>query len=148
MASSVPMHDSIVRHCGHQKIEWDGGLPVGVYPAAFELYAKDNGYLSTSWLEYFGNNSLVSLKETVVAMENSGRKLGKNSALVTLSVSQMLTNAKAGYAIKLRVLHEPKLGGGNKAYSTVRGYQPGAPQAFLVDVFLISQTHIVCVGHL
>lgn len=75
----------IVRHCGHQKVEWVDGRVAGVFPQAFELRSEDEGYLSASWLEYFSGERAQQLRNTIAVMRASGRKIGANSALVELS---------------------------------------------------------------
>lgn len=116
----------------------------GVFPEAFELAAEKNGYpeewLSTTWLEFF--QTATSRDEQCVcvmnAMKTTGFEPKRSGALAILSVGRLIQNGRACLLkLRLRVLHEPKLGKGNPAYAPVRGYKAGCPKDVIHDVFVV-----------
>ena len=59
--TSLSDDDHVVRHVTHTLIDWDDdtGAIRGIFPQAFELKAKDEGYLSACWREFFAGPKLA-----------------------------------------------------------------------------------------
>jgi len=141
----LPDGSHIARHCGHQKVHFQKGV---VFPEAFALQEKDDGYLSASWLEFFAGDETERLRATANSMRQAGRKLGPNSALTLLSADRVRTSARELHNTPLRTLHEPEPLPGNPAYAVVRGYREGASERFLHDVFCLNCVSVTRVGDL
>ncbi|WGS02207.1 hypothetical protein MTX26_15880 [Bradyrhizobium sp. ISRA443] len=110
----------VVRHVSFQQIDRDdSGAIRGIFPQAFILYPKDQGYLSASWLEFFAGSTHDRVA-AVAAFLAKTRKVTVKQAFACGRVGD-IKEACAQFDQKIRVVHEP--GDDNLAYTAIRRYQ-------------------------
>ena len=111
----------VVRHVSYQQIDRDDvtGAIRGIFPQAFLLYPKDEGYLSANWLEFFGGIHLNRIAG-IAAYIAKKRKVTEKQAFACGRVGDV-KDACAEYGRKIRVIHEPDED--NQAYTAIRRYQ-------------------------
>src|ERR1039458_285428 len=143
-STTISADHHVVRYANKQRCVLNvAGVPVWVLPAAFELRAETpdgpEKWLSTTWLEFLGENLSRSeqCRAAIQAMRAGKLNPGRSGALAVLNVGRTTQRGKE-LGRPLRVMHEPRLGDGNPAYSPIRGYRPGCPEAFLDEVFVRS----------
>ena|SRR5579883_286157 len=143
-SAKIPADHHVARYANKQRCVLDeAGIPIWVYPAAFELKAMTpngpEGWLSTTWLEFLGKekSQIEQCRDALQALRQGRLDPRPSGALAVLNIGSTLSRAKE-LGTTLRVLHEPRLGQGNPAYAPVRGYRPGCPETFLSEVFVKS----------
>jgi hypothetical protein len=111
----------VVRHVPNALIDWgdDGGIK-GIFPQAFELKERDEGYLSACWQEFFRGLKLHQLAG-IAAFMGKKRKVTDRQAFACGRVGD-IKEACLEHGQKIRVLHEPDAEE-NLAYSAIRRYQ-------------------------
>jgi hypothetical protein len=119
--SSLSDDHHAVRHVSYQQIDRDDvtGAIRGIFPQAFELLPKDDGYLSASWLEFFAGSPINCLAG-IAAFLAKTRKVTAKQAFACGRVGD-IKEACSEYGLKIRVLHEPEED--NLAYTAIRRYQ-------------------------
>ena len=112
----------VVRHVTNALVDWDEqtGAINGIFPQAFELKEKDEGYLSACWREFFDGTKLQQLAGTAAFLGKT-RKVTNKQAFVCGRVSDV-KEACLEYGQKIRVTHEPDPEE-NLAYAAIRRYQ-------------------------
>jgi len=110
-----------VRHVNYQQIDRDDatGAIRGIFPQAFELHPKDDGYLSASWLEFFAGAETCCIA-AIAAFLGRTRKVTAKQAFACGRVGDIKA-ACSEYGQKIRVIHEPEED--NLAYTAIRRYQ-------------------------
>jgi hypothetical protein len=119
--SSLSDDHHAVRHVSYQQVDRDDdtGAIRGIFPQAFLLYPKDDGYLSACWLEFFAGSHLACIA-AVAAFIGKTRKVTAKQAFACGRVSD-IKEACAEYGQKIRVVHEPD--DDNLACTAIRRYQ-------------------------
>jgi hypothetical protein len=119
--SSLSDDHHVVRHVSYQQIDRDDvtGAIKGVFPQAFELHPKDEGYLSASWLEFFAGSNIRCIAAIACVLAKT-RKVTAKQAFACGRVGD-IKEACADHGLKIRVLHEPDED--NPAYTAIRRYQ-------------------------
>jgi hypothetical protein len=112
----------VVRHITNALIDWDDqtGAICGIFPQAFELKEKDDGYLSACWREFFGGAKLSQLAG-IAAFLGKTRKVTGKQAFACGRVGDV-REACLEHGQKIRVTHEPDPEE-NLAYAAIRRYQ-------------------------
>jgi hypothetical protein len=120
--TSLSDDDHVVRHVNYGLIDWDEdtGQIRGIFPQAFELKEKDEGYLSACWLEFFRAPKQHQLAG-VAAFLGKTRKVTDKQAFVCGRVGDIKAACQE-HGQKIRVTYEPDLDE-NLAYSAIRRYQ-------------------------
>jgi hypothetical protein len=118
---SLSDDDHVVRHVNYQQIDRDDvtGAIRGIFPQAFELLPKDDGYLSASWLEFFAG-PYISQIAAIAATLGRTRNVTAKQAFACGRVGD-IKQACGEYGLKVRVIHEPD--DDNPAYTAIRRYQ-------------------------
>jgi hypothetical protein len=111
----------VVRHVNYQQIDRDDatGAIRGIFPQAFELLPKDDGYLSASWLEFFAGSRICGVAAIAACLART-RKVTAKQAFACGRVGDV-KEACNEYGLKIRVLHETD--DDNPAYTAIRRYQ-------------------------
>jgi hypothetical protein len=111
----------VVRHVNYQQTVRDDatGVILGIFPQAFELLPKDDGYLSANWLEFF-SGSRIRCIAAIAAFIAKTRKVTAKQAFACGRVGD-IKDACSEYGLKIRVIHEPD--DDNPAYTAIRRYQ-------------------------
>jgi len=119
--SSLSDDHHAVRHVSYQQIDRDDvtGAIRGIFPQAFELLPKDDGYLSASWLEFFEGSHVCRVAAIAAFLEKT-RNVTAKQAFACGRVGD-IKEACGEYGLKIRVLHEPE--DDNLAYTAIRRYQ-------------------------
>jgi hypothetical protein len=119
--SSLSDDHHVVRHVSYQQIDRDDvtGAIRGIFPQAFELLPKDDGYLSASWLEFFAGSHVSCIAAIAVCLSKT-RKVTAKQAFACGRVRD-IKEACSDYGLKIRILHEPEED--NPAYTAIRRYQ-------------------------
>lgn len=112
--------EHVVRQCSRQRqVRDEHDTLLGVTYFAFELRtAKQESYLSLAWLEHFGLDRVVSLKEICAMWTAAERKVAPKDALAICNVG-VVRHCGSQNSCKLRVRHEPKEM--LPAYAVIRG---------------------------
>jgi hypothetical protein len=112
----------VIRHVTNTLVDWDDatGSIRGIFPQAFELKEKDDGYLSVSWREFFGGSKLKQIA-AIAAFLGKTRKVTAKQAFACGRVGDVKAACLA-YGQKIRVTHEPDPVE-NQAYAAIRRYQ-------------------------
>jgi hypothetical protein len=120
--SSLSDDQHVVRHVTNALIDWDdeSGAIKGIFPQAFELKKKDEGYLSACWREFFRGSKLDQLAG-IAAFLGKTRNITQKQAFACGRVSDVKA-ACLEYGQKIRVTYEPDPEE-NLAYSAIRRYQ-------------------------
>lgn len=110
----------IVRHISFQQVDRDdAGAIRGIFPQAFILHPKDEGYFSAGWLEYFAGvrrNCIAG----IAAFLGKTRKVTAKQAFACGRVGDV-KEACSQFGQKIRVIHEPD--DDNLTYTAIRRYQ-------------------------
>lgn len=111
----------VVRHVSFQQIDRDDatGAIRGIFPQAFLLHPKDQGYLSAGWLEFFAGlhgNCIAGF----AAFLGKTRKVTAKQAFACGRVGDV-KDACGQFGQKIRIVHEPEED--NLAYTAIRRYQ-------------------------
>lgn len=111
----------VVRHVPYGLVDWDdaGGIK-GIFPQAFELKEKDEGYLSACWREFFRGLKQHQIAG-IAAFMGKTRKVTDKQAFACGRIGD-IKDACSEYGQKIRVLHEPDPEE-NLSYSAIRRYQ-------------------------
>jgi hypothetical protein len=119
--SSLSDDHHAVRHVSYQQIDRDDvtGAIRGIFPQAFELLPKDDGYLSASWLEFFAGSHICCVA-AIAAVLSRTRNVTAKQAFACGRVGD-IKEACSEYSLKIRVIHEPDED--NPAYTAIRRYQ-------------------------
>ncbi len=112
----------VVRHITNALVDWDEqtGVIRGIFPQAFELKEKDEGYLSASWREFFRGTKLQQLAG-IAAFVGKTRKVTSKQAFACGRVGDV-KEACLEHGQKIRVTYEPDAEE-NLAYAAIRRYQ-------------------------
>jgi hypothetical protein len=112
----------VVRHIPYTLVDWDEqtGAIKGIFPQAFELKEKDEGYLSASWREFFGGAKLRQLAG-IAAFLGKTRKVTSKQAFACGRVGDVKA-ACLEHGQKIRVTYEPDPDE-NLACAAIRRYQ-------------------------
>ncbi len=121
--SSLSDDHHVVRHVSYQQIDRDDvtGVIRGIFPQAFELLPKDEGYLSASWLEFFAGARICCVAAIAAYLART-RNVTAKQAFACGRVGDV-KEACSEYGLKIRVLHEPDDEYFNPAYAAIRRYQ-------------------------
>lgn len=119
--SSLSDDHHVVRHVSFQQVDRDDttGAIRGIFPQAFVLHPKDDGYLSASWLEYFAGLHIHCIA-AVAAFLGKTRNVTAKQAFACGRVGDV-KEACRQFGQKIRVIHEPDED--NLAYTAIRRYQ-------------------------
>jgi hypothetical protein len=120
--SSLSDDHHVVRHITHTLVDWDEqtGAIKGIFPQAFELKEKDDGYLSACWREFFDGTKLQQLAG-IAAFLGKTRKVTNKQAYACGRVGEV-KEACLEHGQKIRVTYEPDPEE-NLAYAAIRRYQ-------------------------
>jgi hypothetical protein len=91
----------------------------GIFPQAFELLPKDDGYLSASWLEFFAGARICCIA-AIAAVLAKTRNVTARQAFACGRVGD-IKEACSEYGLRIRVIHEPDED--NPSYTAIRRYQ-------------------------
>jgi hypothetical protein len=116
----LPLEHYVVRNVPWARLRKDDADPekiVGVLGDAFKPRDRDEGVLSSTWVEYFTGSRTEKIENAVKAMRASKLEIKAKSGFVIGKVQAIasLANEK-GY--KIRILHEPE--DDNKAHVAMR----------------------------
>ena len=119
--NSLSDDHQVVRHVSYQQVDRDDvtGAIRGIFPQAFELFPKDDGYLSASWLEFFAGSHLCCIA-AIAAFLAKTRKVTAKQAFACGRVGDV-KQACSDHGLKIRVIHEPEED--NLAYTAIRRYR-------------------------
>lgn len=121
--TSLSDDQHVVRHVVYGLIDWEDeatGRIRGVFPQAFELKEKDEGYLSVCWREFFGGPKLDQISG-IAAFLGKTRKVTAKQAFALGQVGS-IKDACTDHGQKIRVTYEPNAEE-NLAYAAIRRYQ-------------------------
>lgn len=120
---ALPDGDHVMRFASSSKrfVDPDTDERSGPTPAAFAIRASDEGGLSVTWIEHFGDFSAATRGKAAAAHRETlkEKKLPPNAIFAWADVAA-IKEAGAGYDKGLRVVHAPVPG--NDGHSEIRHF--------------------------
>lgn len=106
----LPSEDHVLRYVpkSRQHRDPDTDEFLGITSAAMQLREDDQGGLSVTWVEHYGNYDLAGLRKAATAFKNSqpSKKLGAQAVFAAAQV-EAISVACLSFGKRIRVVHDP-----------------------------------------